>query len=218
MKIELSLFAVAAAAGLASGSVADLRITEVYTGVSGEDGTADWIELTNTGATDVSLGGLFYDDSSLDNTEGGGLAGRTLGAGDSIIILVDVDAGSEASEIADFQAIWGNNIRVIATGGGGLSQNGDVAAILDGANSVINQVTTPGIPGDANATIAFDFAGNPSLSALGVNGAFESAAFFNDNQGAPNDLITLVGSPVPAPAAAGLLGLAGFAAARRRRA
>ena len=217
MKTELSIIALAAAAGLASASIADLRITEAYIGISGEDGTNDWIELTNTGGTDVDLAGLFYDDgSSPSSANGGTLKGRLLGAGDSIIVIVDADPVDQAQAVADFAAVWGSNIRAIATDGGGFSQNGDFAAIVDASDNIITQVTTPGLPGDTFSTIDYDFAGNPSLSALGVNGAFESNAFFDDD--APGVAITLIGSPVPAPAAAGLLGLAGRTAARRRRA
>ncbi|MEM7627821.1 MAG: lamin tail domain-containing protein [Planctomycetota bacterium] len=216
MKTELSIIALAAAAGLASASIADLRITEAYPGIDGEDGTADWIELTNTGASDVDLSGLFYDDGSLTSAAGGTLKGRVLGAGKSIIVIVDVDAEDQADAVAEFAAVWGSNIRAFATVGGGLSQNGENLGILDAFDNIITQVTLPGVPDGNTATVAFDFAGNPSLSALGVNGAFESNAFFDDD--APGVAITLIGSPVPAPAAAGLLGLAGLAASRRRRA
>ena len=57
------------------------------------------------------------------------------------------------------------------------------------------------------------------MSVLGVNGAFASETFFNDNLGLPNNEATLVGSPgvVPAPGAAALLALGGLVGARRRR-
>ncbi|MEL6740365.1 MAG: lamin tail domain-containing protein, partial [Planctomycetota bacterium] len=107
MKTELSIIALAAAAGLASASIADLRITEAYIGISGEDGTNDWIELTNTGGTDVDLAGLFYDDgSSPSSANGGTLKGRLLGAGDSIIVIVDADPVDQAQAVADFAAVW----------------------------------------------------------------------------------------------------------------
>ena len=63
-------------------------------------------------------------------------------------------------------------------------------------------------------------AGNQSESVLGVDGAYQSAFFFNDSVGqGPDFMISLVGSPgfVPAPGAVALLAMGGLVGARRRR-
>ena len=81
---------------------ADLVITEIMCSSSHSDGTrnGDWWELTNTGASAVSLANYSWDD---DPPVAGTVkfnAGITIQAGESIIILDEVDATS-------FKAAWG---------------------------------------------------------------------------------------------------------------
>lgn len=222
MNTKWTVAALALTAGAASADLADLRITEAFAGLSGPDGTADWIELTNTGGSTISLGGLFYDDASADITAGGDLPAFDLLPGASVVILVDVDIadGDGPAAIAEFESIWGAGIDVFATEGGGLSNDsGDTIFILDGSGDVVTVVDTPASLVGALATI--DYVSGPATgSVLGVNGAYESAQFVNEDLGlAPDFLVSLVGSPgrVPAPGAAALLGLAGLTVARRRR-
>jgi len=217
MKMGIVALGVLAAAGAAQGS---LQITEAYVGLSGEDGTADWIEITNFGAP-TSLSGLFYDDSSADNTEGGDLPAINLATGESLVVLVDIAAVDAPIEIALFEQVWGAGINVVATGGGALGQGGDVANLLDGTNTVLESLSTPDINGDELFTWEdADGDGVGRFSVLGENGAFESNLFFNDNIGpSPDFLVSLVGSPgqIPAPGAVALAGVAGLAGLRRRR-
>ncbi|MAY75312.1 MAG: hypothetical protein CMJ31_11445 [Phycisphaerae bacterium] len=208
---------IALLAGIAASTTAiagpGLQITEAYIGLSGQDGTADWIEVTNFGPAPANLMGLFYDDSSADPTEGGDLPNIDLGAGESIVILIEAGA----SDIADFEAIWGTGINVIAVaGGGGLGQGGDAAVIIDAMSNIIDVVATPNVPDGEFGTVQFDIDGNGVFSTVGLNGAYLSAAFENDNFGT----IQLIGNPgfIPAPAGFALLGLGGLTAARRRRA
>ncbi len=216
MKFAVSAAALALAAGIAAADINDLRVTEAWTGLSGPDGTADWIELTNTGATAVNLGGLYYDDASADITAGGALPAINLRAGGSVVILVDLDPVDRAAGVAEFKALWGD-VRAFATQGGGLSNSdGDSIYILDSNGDTVTLADSPAAFVGQLATI--DYIGGTGLSQLGVNGAYESAPFANDNFGtAPDFLVTLVGSPTPAPGAAGLLGVAGLVAVRRRR-
>lgn len=220
---DRSMNRIALTAGIAVSSLAvagpGLQITEAYTGISGPDGSADWIELTNFGNSAVSLDGLFYDDESADIAAGGDLPNIDLGAGESIVILVDLDAGTIGDEIADFEAVWGTGINVIGLeGGGSLSGSGDTAFILDAMSNLIDFVNTPGALSGDLQTIEFDVDGNAVLSQLGVNGAFESNLFDNDRFGGTQ--VRLIGSPgvIPAPSAFAALGLGGLVAARRRRA
>lgn len=209
-----ALFTVAAIAPAALGQ---LEITEAYTGLSGPDGTADWVELTNFGNVDIDLTGYRYDDESANFSLGSDFPAFNLAAGASVIILVDVDAVDAADEIADFEALWGTGIDVIATAGGSLGGGGDTANIFDNLGNLVDTVdTTSALSGEV-FTIQFDAAGNGSASQLGVNGAFASNTFTNDNF-IPSEIF-LIGNPgfVPTPAAGAALGIAGIAAARRRR-
>ena len=202
---------------------ADFRITEAYVGVTGEDGTPDWIEVTNFGDMAGDTGTLWYDDESLDVSAGAQLTSFSLEPGESAVFLVTDDVTDTSA--AEFTALWGS-VPNLGEGrdGGGLSQNGDTAAILLGDGTVVDTLEFSGLPQSNNATIE-DLTGlatpaQLALSVAGVNGAYESAPFFNDNIGV-NDMLTLVGSPgvnVPEPAAAmlGFIAVAGLAAARRR--
>ena len=220
MKNSITLIALA---GLASAATADLTVTELFTGLSGEDGTADWIEVTNTGTGTIDTGDFFYDDDSADILDAGQLDSILLGAGQSAIFLEDDEPSDEVAfttSIAEFQSIWNYSGPIgLTNGGGGLSNsNNDAATILDAGGSIVNQASYSGGLAGGLATIDFS-SGSAATSVLGVNGAFASETFFNDNLGLPNNEATLVGSPgvVPAPGAAALLALGGLVGARRRR-
>lgn len=193
------------------------RITEVYTGITGEDGTPDWIEVTNFGDMDGDTGVLWYDDESEDVGSGAQLTSFTLSPGESAVFLVTEDV--TATSVDEFRTLWGP-VAKVGTGpdGGGLSQNGDQATILLGDGTVVDRFA---FGGGAGAATYEDPTGTDAIvvSTLGLNGAYESAPFFNDNI-IPVDpfLVTLVGSPgaIPEPGALALL-VAGFATAGIRR-
>lgn len=219
-------FALAAIAGLSSIAAAgpiNVQITEAFTGLSGEDGTEDWFEITNTGASAIDTSMFWYDDESASVADGGQLGSYMLAAGESMIFLISDDNGASddvtyASAIEEFQAIWNYSGQIgITNGGGGLGQSGDEIFLLLGDNSVVTSQATPGALSGGLATI--DTVGAPMSSALGINGAYESISFFNDNLGVPGDMVSLIGSPgsVPTPGALALLGLGGLVGARRRR-
>ncbi|MEM8864616.1 MAG: lamin tail domain-containing protein [Planctomycetota bacterium] len=206
---------------------AALKITEVYPGVSGPDGTSDWIEITNFGAAPISLDGLFYDDGGSPTIMADqALADITVGAGESVVALVDFedDGNTPAGAVADFQAVWGTGITVFAvTGGGGLGGGGDTANILDGAGSIIDSFTYSGALTNTVSTL-FDTSGMgvAKQSVFGVGGTFVSNPFANDSLFTGITEIALTGSPgvnVPEPAAASLLCLmlAAAGVSRRRR-
>lgn len=197
---------------------ADFRVTEIYAGLSGEDGTEDWIEVTNFGDMAGDTGTLIYDDESLDPTAGGDLSSIILQPGESAVFITSV--GSEAAnQIALFEAIWGTGAKIgTAAGGGGLSQGGDTAAILLSDGTVVDALTYNF--NDLGLSTIDDSSGTdtPVLSVIGVNGAYESNPFFNDNIGGPNNMVTLIGSPgiVPEPTSV-LMCLIGLATLARRR-
>ena len=201
---------------------ADFRITEAYVGITGEDGTPDWIEVTNFGTMDGDTGLLWYDDESLSVAAGVQLPSFILSPGESAVFLVTGDV--TATSIDDFIAIWGPVPNLgAAAGGGGLSQGGDVAGILLGDGTVVDTLAFPALPVDSVATIVDPTGmGSLALAQDGVLGAYTSNPFFNDNLAdaiANGNLISLVGSPgvVPEPAAAVLVALAAGLVAPRRR-
>lgn len=216
------LGAVAALIGPASADPI-FRITEAYVGATGEDGTPDWIEVTNFGTMAGDTGILWYDDESLSVAAGVQLPSFSIAPGESAVFLVTGDV--EPTSIDDFTALWGPVANLgAAAGGGGMSQNGDTAGLLLADDTVVDTLVFPGLPQDNVATI-YDPTGLATpqellLSAVGVGGAYESVPFFNDNIGGAANEISLVGSPgvnVPEPAAGLLvvLSLAGVAARRR---
>lgn len=219
---------VAGLAGFAAVATAQVTITEVYVGINGEDGTQDWIEVTNTSASVFDTGTLLFDDVNPSVANAGTLTSFLLNPGESAVFLIGaaaVDNTTYSNSIDEFLAIWGFNPGDInlglTNGGGALGQSDDAANIgfdNGGVFQVIDALSYPVALTSSLASIE-DTADGLRISVLGENGAFESNAFFNDNNGLPNDLATLVASPgvIPAPASAALLGLGGLVAIRRRR-
>ena len=224
MNKALAIATIAGLSAIAQAGAAGVQITESFVGLSGEDGTQDWFEVTNIGNSAIDTGMFIYDDDSADVLDGGQLDSFILGAGQSMIFLISddnsaVDDITYASAIAEFQSIWNyNGLIGLTNGGGGLGQGGDaINLFLASDSSFVTMAETPGALSGGLSTI--DYVNGTALSMLGVNGAYESNAFFNDNLGLPNDSATLIGSPgtVPAPSAAALLALGGLLGARRRR-
>lgn len=216
MKKLMGIAVCAAAATVAS---ADLYVSEIFCGLDGPDGTADWFEVTWTGAGTFDTGTLFFEDDSLDPLNAAQLSSIMLSTGQSAVFLIS----GNAADVSVFESIWGAGISVGLTDGPGLGQGGDTVALYDGNFAGANLITSAAYPGNDGGqleTYAYDSLGNVSLSQVGVNGAYASNPFFNDNIGVgPDFMISLIGSPgaVPTPGAVALLGLGGLVATRRRR-
>jgi hypothetical protein len=229
MKKCIIMLVAAGAASIATADINDLRVTEIFAGQAGPDGTSDWFELTNYGNAAVSTAGLYYDDNSFSPTVNDALDALTLAPGESAVFLAswDDDFDSAAEAISTFVAFWGlsgSGVQVgTVTGGAGLGGGGDAVSIFDSNLASANLITSGAYSdGEQRGTIdyaqvdptkAFRTVADESFSSLSMPWVFESVGTAgNNNQ-------TLFGSPgaVPTPAAAGLLGFAGLLGARRRR-
>ena len=187
----------------------DARITELWPGRSGPDGTQDWFEVSNLGDTAFDTGDIAYDDSSADINVALVLPSFILEPGESAVFLIDIDADdpqfSNAGE--EFLAVWdmfpadGNLNGGQADGGLGGS-NPDAANLMDLNGTIID--TFSYVPDtDLDGIGVLERTGEGSTdhrpAVLGENGAFESQPF-NDSAGMEvvdenGDPILLIGSP-----------------------
>lgn len=183
----------------AAAAPAELAITEIYEGLSGEDGTVDWFEVTNLGEATASTAGLAYDDDSAELGDAVPLPPTLLAAGESAIVLIGTDPVDDtafADSTAEFEAIWGTGPRILAlSDGAGLGSGGDTVNLLAPDGTVVASGTYDGTAEDDLATTTVeDGTGRPTTT--DDDGAYTSAAFLNDNLGLPDDNARLVGSPV----------------------
>jgi len=201
-------------------AVFDLQLTEVYEGVSGDDITEDWVEITNFGTMDFVFGvdgELYYDDSSMDPAEDEQVTGITdIGAGESVVIVL----ANSPTDVDDFVDAWGaSNLTGVDVGyligddPGGLSQGGETLYFFDGNSAGANIVLSGSFVGSDNAGVpGSTWTGIGDLteqSVDGVQGAFTAPVGAGDF-----GVIPLVGSPgvaIPEPTSLALFGLSGIA-------
>lgn len=208
---------------------ADFQITELFFGLSGDDGTEDWIEITNFGDAAGDTGTLFYDDESADITAAGNLDSFILSPGETAVFLLD----DNTAAIDEFNTIWSGVANVgLTNGGGGLGQNDDTAFLLDAGGGVIESVAYGA--GLENIVVDTEVSGTLVIATVQANlfgtatstslaDAVLSAEFFNDNlNGTRPNLVRLAGNPglvtIPEPSMGfALAGLALCALGRRRK-
>ena len=209
----LAMLLVAVVASSVIADINDLKITELWVGRSGPDGTRDWLEVTNTGDTPVNLApgpgsdGIAYDDESADISVAFVFPNETLMPGESLCLLIDVDADNPTdfpNAGAEFLAIWVpyDAILLGAQADGGLSQNGDGATLLNATTGAVVDAFTYTSADTDSATTMERIGEGPTdirLSVLGESGAFEAQEFVDefgelvvDDNGDP---VILVGSP-----------------------
>ncbi|ESA36976.1 endonuclease exonuclease phosphatase [Leptolyngbya sp. Heron Island J] len=171
----------------------DLQITEIWSGQSGDDLTADWFEITNTGTTAWVSGvdpDLFYDDESQDAAAADLIQGITqLEPGDSAIVVID-----NAAAVTDFINVWSpvidlTGVEVGFVDGAGLGSGGDAVTLW------VGDPTTTGVLADveaypaATSGVSYDV-DLAAESVAGQNGAVETLALAGTSGTEP-----AVGSP-----------------------
>jgi MYXO-CTERM domain-containing protein len=205
--------AVLAVVACASAAFADIRITEVSPTGSATFGS-DWFELTNFGASAVSITGWQMDDNSFNFANSVALNGiSSIGAGESVVFIEN----TSGSNVSAFMAYWGGlpGVQVGYYGGSGvgLSSGGDGVIIFDSGGTEITRQSFGAAPSPNGVTFGFD-PGSATFGEASVDGVH--GAFLSTGQTAG---VSDVGSPgvIPTPGALALLGIGGVAAARRRR-
>ncbi len=173
--------------GLCASANAQVVITEIWPGgLSGDEQTPDWFELSNLGESTVTgVDTWFYDDNSFNPTENTPLTGVSeIAPGESVIFLTSWEDDFLTAEeaIAGFTAVWGaENLTDVqigtVAGGAGLSGGGDTVVIFDsnmaGANIIAQQTYLFADPASwfwNPDTMSW----NDELSVIGVFGAIQS--------------------------------------------
>ena len=183
----------ASPARIAAQGPAQVIVSEVHPSGSGNATyKADWIELTNIGATAVSVAGWKIDDNSNAFASAVALRGVTLiPAGKSVVFFEgDATGSTDAAILASFSTAWfgtatpppGVLIGAYGGSGVGLGSGGDAVNVFDASGARVTGVAF----GSATAVRTFDNAAGiggttlplpliSTLSTAGVNGAFTAS-------------------------------------------
>jgi 2',3'-cyclic-nucleotide 2'-phosphodiesterase (5'-nucleotidase family) len=134
----------------------NLVITEIFSGQEGDDLTADWFEILNTGDVAWVSGvdaDLYYDDDSADGAAADLIQGITdIQPGERVIVLI---TDNTAGEVANFSTIWGEvvdltGIEIGFTDGAGLGGGGDAVTLWIGDPLTTMPVATGTYPDTAS--------------------------------------------------------------------
>lgn len=206
-------------AAVSANAAANLQITEIYFGLDGDDGTADWFEVTNFGDATIELGSLWYDDESADLAVADPISTLSLNPGQSAVVLIGT-----AADIGAFEAVWGTGIALAYTDGAGLGQSGDTVNVFDGNQPgalLLDSAGYPNVGGTNLATWAIAADGSGLFTQPGDVGAYLSNPFANAVLGGGSGEVRLLGSPgvapVPLPPALVLFGAGLLPLLRRYR-
>ncbi len=198
---------------------AAIVITEVAPWSSGNSPVgADWFELTNTGAADVSITGWKMDDNSNLFGNAVALTGiTTIKAGESVIFI---ETSNLTSATSSFLSTWFGSqapaslqIGAYSGSGVGLGTSGDAVNIFD-ASGVLQAKVIFGSSPSGPTYATFDnsaLLNNASISTLSVAGAHGAFVAAGDS--------SEIGSPgsVPEPGTLVALGCGALALAQSRR-
>lgn len=206
-------------------AVANVRITEVAPWSSGNPPVnADWFELTNFGASPVSLSAWRMDDNSNAFASSVAMRGiASIGPGESVIFIESNASGTNDATLGTaFSSNWFGGSSSVQLGfyggsGVGLGTGGDGVSIFDGSGVVQASVSFGASPASAPFATFDNAAGLngvaiSTLSVAGVNGAFITTS--GSQIGSPGAI-----APIPEPGTCAMLaaGLALLGVASRRR-
>ncbi len=189
------------------GTSYNLQITEIFSGQAGDDLTADWFEINNTG-TEAWISGvdpdLFYDDDSADGTTADVIQGITaIQPGGYVIVLITDNTGNE---LTTFNDVWSPvvnlaGIEIGFTDGAGLGGGGDAVNLWAGDPLTTTPVDTESYPDTAaNDGQSYDI----SLLAFSTVGNINNAVATIAQGGTAGD-VPNIASPGNVPAMAELM-------------
>ncbi len=175
---------------------ANLVVTEIFPGQSGNDLTEDWFEIKNTGAVAWVSGtdpDLFYDDESADSADAVIIQNISdIQPGESVIVVLTANP----ADVTTFENVWGevldlSNVQVGYADGSGLGGGGDAVTLWLGDPTASSPFETASYPDSVNndgqsydvELMAFSTVGN-------ANGAVATLQLGGDNADVPN-----IGSP-----------------------
>lgn len=120
----------------------NLEVTEIFPGQAGDDLTADWFEIHNTGTTAWQSsvhGSLYYDDESQDTGDAVLINGISfIGPDERVIVLVTDNTNGEVNT---FTSVWSPVVNLTGLGigytdGSGLGGGGDGVTLWIGDPNV----------------------------------------------------------------------------------
>ncbi|QIE60823.1 T9SS type A sorting domain-containing protein [Rasiella rasia] len=183
-----------------------LEISEIFSGQEGDDLTADWFEIKNTGSTAWVSGisdDLYYDDESADGSTADLIQGITdIQPGEFVIVLVTDDTGGE---ITQFINVWSevvnlSGIEIGFSDGAGLGAGGDAVNIWVGDPTATSPVNTASYPDTGlNDGESYDVDLGMFSTVGNASNAVETLALGGTNGDVPN-----VASPGNVPAMSNL--------------
>ena len=232
--------ALAGSLGLAAAANAAVVITEFMPNPSGSDAEREWLEIYNNGPApvDVSNYKIGTSETMGDNEDMNQFpAGTVLAAGQAFVIALqaapftdffgvpaDVEIQDTNPAVPDMTAYptWSGNPSAFLA----LANGGDQVLLLDGGDNIVDFIdyaVATAIRSTADNTPTLALAG----SSAGNNESFERRFGDVDTDSASDWVLRPDGaatpgvvavSSVPEPTSLALLGVAGLAALRRRRA
>ena len=163
----------------------ELIITEIFSGQSGTDLTADWFEITNNGTVAWEAGvseDLYYDDESAEPADADIIQGITeIQPGAKVIVLIT----GNTADVTTFTDVWSpvidlTGVQVGYTDGAGLGGGGDAVTLWLGDPASTSAIDSASYPDtDANdgqsydiELVAFSVVGN-------ANGAVETLSLIH---------------------------------------